>query len=85
MAVALPVTTALVPRSLRTLTQEWQGQRFDYTPAASGWAGLASVTEAWADPEEFAELGKAKPLLAVATTQFKMTFPISTISPITDA
>jgi hypothetical protein len=82
---SLPVTTALVPPSLRTLTQAWEGQRFQYTPGASGWAGLAKLTNAWADPAEFADLAKAKPLLGVATNPFRMTFPISKITPITAA
>lgn len=85
LAGALPVTTAVVPPVLRTLTQAWQGQRFEYTPSASGWASLAKLTEAWSDPAEFADLGRAKPVLGVATTRFRMTFPISKISPITAA
>lgn len=77
---SIPVTTALVPPVLRTLTQHWEGQRFDYTPSAGGWAGLARLHSAWADPSEFPELNKAKPLLAVATTKFRMTFPVSKIT-----
>lgn len=81
---SLPVTTALLPNSLLTLVQHWQSQHYVYAPSASGRAGLAQLQSAWADPAEFADLNVAKPVLAVATTQFRMTFPIALIKPLAE-
>ena len=82
LSFALPVTTALLPQSLLTLSQHWQGQHYIYTPAASGRAALATLQSCWADADVFPELHQAKPVLAVATTRFSMTFPVSTIKPL---
>lgn len=78
-----PVTTALVPKGLRTLVQHWQGQQFEYTPAAGGWASLAKLTACWSDPKAMIDLSTAKPMFAVATSNFQMTFPTSHVTELT--
>lgn len=78
-----PITTALVPKALRSLVQHWQGQQFEYTPAAGGAASLAKLTHCWSDGNLMVDLNQAKPLLAVATKRFQMTFPISQITELT--
>lgn len=80
LPVTLPVTTALLPKSLLSLCQHWEKQHFVYAPSASGRASLARLVSAWADPAEFADLNAAKPVLALATTRFNMTFPVSQIT-----
>lgn len=81
---ALPVTTALVPKGMRTLVQHWQGQQFEYTPTAGGWASLAQLTHCWSDPASMIDISNAKPVLAVATKNFQMTFPTSTVTQLTE-
>lgn len=78
-----PITTALVPKGLRTLVQHWQGQQFEYTPAAGGWASMAKLTSCWSDPAAMIDLSSAKPMLAIATSNFQMTFPTSHVTELT--
>lgn len=71
-----PVSTAMVPRRLRTLVQDWQGKRFYTAPEASGHACVASVKNWTFDPVHFPDLSQAKVLSAFKISDFKMVFPV---------
>lgn len=75
----LPVTTALVPKSWRTLGQQRDGQEFVYTPSARGSIRPAKLLSVWTDPVVFPDLALGKPLLAVRVARFDMCFPVSDI------
>ncbi len=75
----LPFSTALVPRSLRTLGQHHDGKTFIYTPSAQGWVKPARLQRAQVNPAMFPDLSRARPVLAVEVPRFRMTFPVSQV------
>lgn len=75
--IQFPVNTALVPRRLRTLVQDWRGKRFYTAPETSGHACLASVKNWSFDPAYFPDLSRAKVLTAIKINDFKMVFPVA--------
>lgn len=77
----LPFPGGLVPAALRTLGQHRDGQSFLYAPQASGWLRPARLLRASADPAQFPDLGRARPVLTVAVRDFEMLFPVSRILP----
>lgn len=81
-SVSLPFTTAILPKRLHTLGQEWEGREFCYTPTASGQISPAKLVHAQADGTTFPALQRATPLLSVAVKRFSMTFPVATIYPL---
>ncbi len=81
LPIWLPFSTALVPRSLRTLGQHHDGQTFIYTPSAGGWIKPARLRHARFDAQVFPDLAQARPVLAVQVPRFHMTFPVSHVIP----
>lgn len=79
-APALPISTRLLPRSLMTLGQHYEGRCFYYTPEASGRAQPARLLHAWSDPRWFPQLGEARPVLTTHHPRFHMRFPRAEIS-----
>lgn len=75
----IPFLSALIPKSLRTLGQHYDGKTFVYTPSARGWIKPARTMRARADAAMFPNLGRAKTLLTVEVPRFRMTFPVSKI------
>lgn len=78
----LPFSTALVPRAWRTLGQHRDGSSFIYTPSANGWIRPARLLEARSNPALFPDLAGASSPLSVAVPRFAMTFPVSTVLPL---
>lgn len=78
--ITLPVTTALLPSSLRTLVQHQEGRSFHYAPSARGWIQHAKLVHAESDPELFPDLAAARPLLTVQCPRFRMRFPVARVS-----
>lgn len=80
--LSLPFTTAILPKRLHTLGQEWEGQEFRYTPTASGLISPAKLILAQGDGQTFPALQRAKPIVSVAVKRFSMTFPVADIYPL---
>lgn len=81
-ALTVPVTTALIPESLRRLGQVLGHHLFVLAPSASGKAGLGGIADLWSDPALFPDLAAAKPLLTAEIRRFHMTFPLASITPL---
>jgi hypothetical protein len=77
--LALPVTTSLLPRALRTLGQRYQGRTYTVTPSGHGWVQRAHVVHAWAEAGAFADLSAECIVATVRATKVDMTFPVATI------
>lgn len=75
----LPFSTALVPRSLRTLGQHQENRSFVYTPSATGWVTPARLIEARSNPGLFPDLRDVSAPLTLRTPRFAMRFPVSQI------
>ncbi|ROH89503.1 hypothetical protein ED208_10225 [Stagnimonas aquatica] len=78
----LPFSGGLIPAGLRTLGQHCGSQSFIYAPSASGVVRPASLRRAWSDAEEFPLLARARPVLTVGVSQFRMQFPVARILPL---
>ena len=78
----LPFSTALIPRSLRTLGQHHEGQTFVYTPSASGWIRPARLTHLQSNPALFPDLRGVTAPLSVKVQRFSMVFPVSAVFPL---
>lgn len=78
----LPMVVPLLPRSWVTLGQHHQGDEFIYTPGVSGWFRFARLMESNSDPSIFPDLSQGKVLASFEVPQFKMTFPVSRITPL---
>ncbi len=74
-----PISTALIPKRLRTLVQNWQGKRFYTAPEAKGQAYLARVKSWSFDPVYFPDLSKAKVISAIKIKDLEMVFPIADV------
>ncbi len=81
LPIWLPFSTALVPRGMRTLGQHHDGQTYIYTPSASGWVKPARLRRARFNAAVFPDLAQVRPVLAVQTPRFRMTFPVSQVIP----
>lgn len=77
--LTLPISTALIPKRLRTLVQDWQGKRFYTAPEAKGQAYLATVKNWSFDPVYFPDLSKAKVISAIKIKDLAMVFPIAEV------
>jgi hypothetical protein len=73
---ALPVTTGLLLRSLRTLLQPWQGKGYRITLSARGRVRMASLGRWRFDAEYFPDLARGRVLGAIQLPEFEMTFPL---------
>jgi Acetoacetate decarboxylase (ADC) len=77
--LALPVGTALVPRSWRTLLQPWGGRTYLTTLKGRGRLRPARLLEAAVDPELFPDLTRGHLLAAVKVVDFRMRFPAAEV------
>ena len=69
------------PRGRRTLSQVRDGRRYTYVPEASGHFRFARVRRWRFDPALFPDLARGRVLAAMKITDFRMRFPVSTVSP----
>ncbi len=80
--LTLPTTSALLPRSWRTVAQHWQGQEQRIAPIAKGRARLARVVDWRFEAELFPDFAQTRVLAAAHLPSFEMTFPIAQVQPI---
>ncbi|MFU8820663.1 MAG: hypothetical protein ACNA8G_03810 [Gammaproteobacteria bacterium] len=78
---SLPVHGGLLPPAMRRLVQQHAGQRFEFTPLASGRARLARATALRSDAALFPELAGAHLTMALRVPRFSLTFPVADVSP----
>ena len=71
----LPITAALIPRSLRTLVQPWEGRTYLTTLEGRGIVRPARLLKARIDPELFPDLTRGRLLGAVQASRFRLVFP----------
>lgn len=77
----LPFHTALLPRSIRTLVQPWQGKAYRTTLTARGKVRRASVMDWRFDADYFPDLTRGRILLASHFPEFDMTFSVAEVLP----
>lgn len=77
----LPIHTSLLPRSVRTLVQPWQGKVYRTALTARGKVRLARVTSWRFDADYFPDLTRGRVLLASHFPVFDMTFPVADVAP----
>lgn len=77
---ALPVHAGLLPASLSRLVQHHAGRRFEFSPGASGRAGLAAADALESDPALFPDLAAARLRLALRVPRFSLDFPVAEVS-----
>lgn len=78
----LPFNGKLVPKKLRTLTQQFKGHEFTYIPEARGYIQPATLLEAHFDSEYFPDISQGKVVACVKVQDFQMIFPVSEITTI---
>lgn len=78
----IPISTALVPKKLRTLGQHREGQQFLYAPDARGHIKPARLLSARFDSRYFPDLAQGKVISCWKVTDFRMIFPVAAIAPI---
>lgn len=71
-----PISTALIPIRL---WQTEQGKTFLTDPKGSGTGQLARVLDVKVNPDLFPDICRARPLLALRVTDFRMCFPESRV------
>jgi Acetoacetate decarboxylase (ADC) len=79
--LTLPVTSALLPASMRTLKQHWQGHVFAITLKAKGTLRMAKLVKWSFEPAFFPELSGAQVIAGAYLPKFEMTFPLPEIEP----
>ncbi len=77
-----PISTALMPKRLRTLVQDWQGKRFYTAPEAKGQACFTKVKSWSFDSAYFPDLSKSKVISAIKIRDLEMIFPTAKVSSI---
>jgi hypothetical protein len=77
--LTFPVTSALLPAGLRTLTQHWRGKSYRFTLSAKGSLRMAKMVEWTFDPTMFPDLARGKVLMAGYFPSFDMTFPVADV------
>ena len=78
-APRLPVPGALVPETLRTLAQRFDGRTYYYAPASSGWLRPGRLLEWRFDPDLFPDLRAANVLATFRILSFRMRFPVARV------
>jgi hypothetical protein len=73
--LALPATSSIVPRALRTLGQTLGGQTFETTPSFRGIVQRAHVTHAWSEPGAFCTLSAERVVTGVRLSKLELHFP----------
>jgi Acetoacetate decarboxylase (ADC) len=79
---ALPASSALLPRSWRTVAQHWQGHEQRIALMAKGRARLARVVDWSFEAELFPDFEPTRVLAAAHLPSFEMTFPVAQVQPI---
>jgi len=79
LAPSFPVSSALVPGTLRTLAQRRSGRTFYYAPEARGWVRPARLLEWHLDGALFPDLREARLVTALRVRSFRLTFPLARI------
>jgi len=72
---SLPVTTAVVPSTFRTIAQDYQGQTFYTAPSGRGRMQYAKLRHAAIDPAFFPDVTQGRLITAVKVTNFNLEFP----------
>lgn len=80
--ITLPLTTAIIPGSLRRLGQVMGDHLFTLAPGAGGRAGLSRLRDWHGDGKVMPDLSALKPILSVAIPRFHMSFPVASITPL---
>lgn len=73
---------ALIPKLLRTLAQQWEGNEYIVTPEAEGTVQLGSVHDTRFDPALFPDLNRGRVLAVIKARSFSMMYPQAQIAPI---
>ena len=73
---SFPVNTKLAPTRLRTLAQDWHGQRFFFPLQASGYVKPALLKESYFDKRYFTDLNQGHIIACFKVTDFSMVFPV---------
>ncbi|MGB5210583.1 MAG: acetoacetate decarboxylase family protein [Gammaproteobacteria bacterium] len=76
----LPVSTGLLPASLHTLIQDLDGQRFEFTPKASGGMSAARLHCIETNPALFPAISRTQVFAAFSVERFQMQFPVARIT-----
>ena len=71
-----PVNTKLAPTRLRTLAQDWQGQRFFFPLQAEGYVKPALLKACYVDKRYFTDLNQGHVIACFKVTDFSMVFPV---------
>jgi hypothetical protein len=79
--LALPVNSALLPATMRTIKQHWQGQVHAMTLKAKGSLRMAKLVEWSFDPKFFPDLAGGDVVAAAYLPSFEMTFPLPEVRP----
>ena len=77
----VPVSTRLVPATLRTLIQRLDSREFLLAPSARGAMGSARVERLQTDPAMFPAVEPQEVMAAFSVPRFEMSFPPARISP----
>ena len=72
----VPVNTRLAPTKLRTLAQDWQGQRLFFPLEAQGHIKPALLQEAHVDKRYFPDFTQGRVLACFKVTDFNLVFPV---------
>ena len=78
---SLPVTTAVIPSTFRTIAQSYQGQTFYTAPSGRGRMQPAKLRHAAIDPAFFPDVTQGRLITAVKITNFNLTFPEAEVRP----
>lgn len=73
----LPVDGAIIPRSLRTMSQLRDGTMYSFSPDASGPLSYARMRAIRTDRERFPEIRTSNVIMALRAPRFELTFPVA--------
>jgi hypothetical protein len=79
LAPSFPVSSALVPSTLRTLAQRQAGRTCYYAPEARGWVRPARLLDWHFEGALFPDLREARVVTALRVRSFRLTFPLARI------
>lgn len=78
----LPVTTAVIPSTFRTIAQPYQGQTFYTAPSGRGRLQPAKLRHAAIDSAYFPDVTQGRLITAVKVTNFNLEFPKAEVLPL---
>lgn len=79
LPLPLPMPGGLVPASLRTMAQRFDGREYFYAPAANGWVRPGRVLSWQFNEALFPDLARGRVVAAFKVASFRMTFPVARI------